>query len=97
MERSDFILLSILGDGKVHTYREVEWMYRVVIKDNLFKKSLSRLLEYFWIRRNFNRSKIELDSYTIGRKGDLALREEQIRRSGDYDYFKQNSPRPLAM
>ena len=85
-----FKFLSLFGDGKPHGWFETIFLGVKYLKvhqyhfEKLFKKCLSYNLVY----RLYERSNWKDDKYCITKRGDNSLRDEQIRRHGDYDYYK---------
>ena len=99
MRTSEHLLLSILGDGNLHSYHEVSYLYTFTLRQRdkkEFEKTLKTLLDRGWVWRSQKYSNLKVESFRIGTRGDLAFREEQIRRSGDVDTYKYNAPRPVV-
>ena len=96
MESKEYTLLTIFGDGKIHSYSEAIISYRVLFKeDKTFKVTFKKFLEYYLLYRGYKSPKLELDSFQLSRKGDEALRNEAVRRGGDFGYYHYHAPREL--
>lgn len=104
-----FKLLQLFGDGKEHNWYQTIFLGVQYLKVHqyVFEKMLKYLLENSLIVRIENddvrKSRLENSyvitekefSYQITPKGDECLRFEQIKRDGDYDYYK-NFDRSVA-
>ena len=95
MEQDKFLLLSALGDAKEHSYSELFIMLDILLRKRhikvtkqYFENHFKRLAEYQLVRRNWKESSPERDTYMLTRRGDEYFRSEQIRRTGNYSFFK---------
>ena len=98
-EEKRFVLASLFGDAQPHTYIEIFNLYQFIFKERKeenFERNFKQLLLNNWFRRLWKAPSFKHDVFELARRGDLYLREAQIRRGGNYAYFKSNMVRGLA-
>jgi len=81
--------LAIFGDKKPHSYGEFVFfnfnLHRYKLKES--DELLRKMHERGWVKRLMNNPDTCMDDFQLTDQGDLALREEQIRRGGDYRWY----------
>ena len=90
MTKNEFHFLQTLGDGKVHSFQEIEYLNRSRLKidSESYILMIRKLLEYNWVKRKDTRINLERDQLKLTRKGDHALRDESIAHGRDATWFK---------
>jgi len=84
-------ILQVLGDGKPHNWFEVIFLGVQFLK--IHQRDFENLLQQCvvdnaLIYRTGKALTIKDDSLALTKKGDSCLRDEQIARDGDYNYYK---------
>ena len=86
-----FKLLQLFGDGQPHNWFNTIFLgvqYFKVHQDE-FERLFKRMLENNLLRRLYKKAHWKDDEYIIAERGEDCLRDEQIARGGDYEYYKK--------
>ena len=84
--------LAIFGHAKPVIFGEFAWHLfmmshqKVNVKDSLV--ILVKFCRNGWVKRMFQNSQFDGDMFLLTERGDTAFRMEQIRRGGDFRWFK---------
>lgn len=86
-----FRLLQLFGDGKPHDWFNTVFLgvTHLKVHQDEFESLFKRTLENGLVRRMYNKANWKDDDYILAPRGEGCLREEQIDRGGDYEYYKK--------
>ena len=86
-----FKFLQLFGDGQPHDWFNTIFLgvKYLNVHQNKFEKLFKSALENGLVRRVYKAAQCKDDQYIIAERGEECLREEQIARGGNYEYYKK--------
>ena len=86
-----FKILQLFGDGQPHDWFNTVFLgvKYLDVNQTEFERLFKRALENSLVRRVYKAAHWKDDNYIIAERGEECLRDEQIARGGDVEYYKK--------